>query len=148
MESVDPTAAEPLKSVRRFFKVVLFRYPQVNNRFCRCNEIVVDYRVVARSFDVEVCQSERIAKRIYFILALPYPRVVERQIVCMTVTVSLNVERVGVGVDSYVRKLSHDQSPYNRADFGVVLCQRQVVCNLSGRVPEPHRRNVARVKKC
>ena len=127
---------------------MLFRYPKVNNRLCRFDKIVVNYRLVARLLIIEISEPERIAERVNFVLALPNPRVVERNIVGVTVTVLLNVKCIGIGVDSYIGKLTNDKTADDRTDFGVVLGQRKIMRDLRRGVSEPHCGNIARVKKC
>ena len=127
--------------------MMLFRYPKVNNGFCRLDKIVVNYRFVARLLIIEISKPERIAERVDFILALPNPRVVERNIIGVTVTVFLNVERIGIRVNSYIGKLTDNETSYYRTDLGVVLGQRKIMSDLCGGVSEPHCGNIARIKE-
>ena len=90
--------------------MVLFRYPKVNNSLGGFNKIIVNYRLVTRLLIIEICEPERIAERVDFVFALPNPRVIERQVVGVTVTVLLNIERIGIGVYSYVSKLTNDET--------------------------------------
>ena len=148
MEGVDPSTAEALKFVRRFFKMTLFGYPKIDNGLSGSDEIVINYSLIAGLFIIEICESERVTERVDFIFTLPNPRIVERQIVGVTVAVLLNVECIGIRVDSYVSKLTNYETSDNRTDLGVVLSQRKIMRNLSRGVSEPHCRNIACVKKC
>ena len=62
VESINPTTAKSPERIRRLFKMVLFRYPKVNNDLCRLNKILVNYCSVTRLFIIKICESERIAK--------------------------------------------------------------------------------------
>ena len=65
----------------------------------------------------------------------------------MTVTVALNIERVCIRINPDAGKLTDNESPDYRADFGIVLCQRQIVSDLRRGISQPHRRDIARVKE-
>ena len=58
MESVDPSTAEALKFVRRFFKMTLFGYPKINNGLSGSDEIVINYSLIAGLFIIEICESD------------------------------------------------------------------------------------------
>ena len=90
-----------------------------------------------------ICGTNRIAQRIYFVFAFPYPIGHLGIIICPMITVCRLIKSVCVWVYQYILNLTFYQLCDYAYYFGIFVGKCKIRFQLARRIPKPHGRNVA-----